>query len=61
MKVKRILSFTEDEVKVLQEAGHILGAVAKVFSEETPDDIELDGSSSDLAVALKDVIERVVH
>ena len=59
MKVTRILDFTEDEINSLTVAGHILGDLAKVYGEETADEIVLGATTKDLINALKEVLYKL--
>ena len=57
MEVKKIASFTEEEIEALQKAGSILGKLAKAIEASEVDG--LDEDATNLVKALQEVVARV--
>jgi len=57
MEVKKIAEFTTAEVETLTAAGKILGTLANAIAASEVDGLDVD--STNLIMALKDVIARV--
>ena len=57
MEVKKIASFTQEELEALQKAGTIFGSLAKAIASAEIDG--LDEEATNLISALKEVLARI--
>ena len=57
MEVRKIASFTQEEVEALQKAGTIIGTLAKAIAASEVDG--LDEDATNLIKALQEVLARV--
>lgn len=58
MNITKIAGFTEEEIEKLQNAGTILGSVAKALNNGEFDQLTPEATS--LLEALRDVIDRII-
>ena len=58
MKVTTVYGFSKEEIEALSTAGKILGDLSTAYSAPSEEAKELDDTTKDLIVALKEVLSR---
>ena len=58
MKVTQVYGFSTEEIEALSAAGKILGDLSADYSAPSEDAKELDETTKNLIVALKEVLSR---